>query len=585
MHITRRLAGFAAVGLAAALALAACADEGGDGGDDGATPSWDDCADDPNNCNSGETAQGGQIVWAFEQEQASWNQQTATGNTFVLAQIVDRFLPSTGRFLPDGTWEWNLDLLAAEPQLTSEEPQTWVYQIRPEAKWNDGTDITADDFIWLWKHNAADPDLCDGCDPAGSGGYDAMESVVGSDNGKTVTVTLKEGQKFAEWQFLFTQMYPAHIAAAQGFDLDTPEGMKQSSDYFAETQPTYSGGPFQVAQADLRQQIILERNPNYYGDPAPLDQITFRIITEQDALVTAMSSGEIDGAGPQPNQDMVTQISQMPNVLSHVGAGYQWEHLDLNLENEFLADVELRRAIFTAIDINNINQRTFASFFPDVEQKMNHLFLKTDPYYVDHISGTGQGSGDVQAAMDILTAAGYTLEGDQLMTPEGEPVGPLRFVHTEGNQLRATTAQLVQEDLAEIGIPVTIETTADLGLTLAEGDFDIMIFAWVGSPAFQTSGNQFWACEGGGNYGHYCNEEVDRLVNEALNQIDLADVADLLNQAMEIVVNEAYVLPISDKPVYAFANADYLNIRPNFTNSGVPYNAEEWGLAATAAAE
>jgi peptide/nickel transport system substrate-binding protein len=158
-------------------------------------------------------------------------------------------------------------------------------------------------------------------------------------------------------------------------------------------------------------------------------------------------------------------------------------------------------------------------------------------------------------------------------------------VHTEGNQLRATTAQLVQQNLAEIGVEVTIETTADLGLTLSEGDFDIMIFAWVGSPAFQTSGNQFWACEGGGNYGSYCNEEVDRLVNEALNQSDLDVVADLLNQAMAILVPDAYVLPISDKPVYAFVQDDYLNIRPNFTNSGNPYNAEEWGLAATAAAE
>jgi peptide/nickel transport system substrate-binding protein len=584
MHTSRRLAGFAAVGLTAALALAACADDGGEGGED-AVPSWDDCADDPDGCNGGETADGGQIVWAFEQEQASWNQQTATGNTFVLAQIVDRFLPSTGRFLPSGEWEWDLDVLAEEPQLTSEEPQSWTYQIRPEAKWSDGTDITADDFTWLWKHNSGNPDHCDGCDPASDAGFSQIESIEGSDNGKTVTVTLQEGQKFAEWQFLFTQMYPAHIAVEQGFDLDTPEGMKQSSDYFGETQPTYSGSAWQVAEADLRQQIILERNPNYYGEQPPLDQITFRIVTEQDALVTAMSSGEVDGSGPQPNPDMVQQIDAMEGVLSHVGAGYQWEHLDLNLENQWLADVELRRAIFTAIDVNNINQRTFASFFPEVSQKMNHLFLATDEnYYVDHISGTGQGSGDAEAALEILTTAGYEMQGETL-TLDGEPVGPIRFVHTEGNQLRATTAQLVQQNLAEIGVEVTIETTADLGLTLSEGDFDIMIFAWVGSPAFQTSGNQFWACEGGGNYGSYCNEEVDRLVNEALNQSDLDVVADLLNQAMAILVPDAYVLPISDKPVYAFVQDDYLNIRPNFTNSGNPYNAEEWGLAATAAAE
>jgi peptide/nickel transport system substrate-binding protein len=583
MHISRRLAGFAAVGLTAVLALAACADDG-EGGQD-AVPSWDDCEGDIDGCNAGETQDGGQIVWAFEQQQASWNQQTATGNTFVLAQIVDRFLPSAGDFAPSGAWLWNLDLLAEEPQLTSEDPQTVVYQIRPEAKWSDGTDITADDFAWVWKHNAGPDGPCPDCDPASDGGYNQIESVEGTDNGKTVTVTLRPGEKFAEWQFLFTQMYPAHIAEAQGFDLDTPEGMKESSDYFGETLPTYSGGAFQVAEADLRQQIILERNPNYYGDPAPLEQITFRIVTEQDALVTAMSSEEIDGASPQPNPDMVQQVGAMPGVLSRVDTGFQWEHLDLNLENEWLSDVELRRAVFTAVDINNINERTFASFFPDVKQKTNHLFREEDTdYHEDIITGTGQGTGDADAALEILTAAGYELV-DGTLTLDGEQVGPIRFVHTEGNQLRATTAQLVQQDLAEIGIEVTIETTADLGLTLSEGDFDVMIFAWVGSSAFQTSGQQFWHSEGGGNYGKCSNPEVDRLTTEALNQIDLAVVADLLNEAAAIVVGEACVLPIADKPVYAFVRDDYLNVRPNPTNSGSPYNAEEWGLAATAAAE
>ncbi|HEY8471962.1 MAG TPA: ABC transporter family substrate-binding protein [Natronosporangium sp.] len=581
MRITKRLASFAAVGLSATLALTACAGEEGGSSGDGA-PSWDACADDPNGCNSGEPAPGGEIVWAFEQEQASWNNLTSSGNTFALSQMLDKILVDTGEFLPDGSWAWDLDLLQEEPQLVSEDPQSWTYRIRPEAKWSDGTDITVDDFIFLWRHNSGDPEHCTECNPASSAGFSQIESIEGTDNGKTVTVTLKPGEKFAEWQFLFTDMYPAHVAEAQGFDLDTPEGMTQASQYFAETQPTWSGGPYQVAQADLRQQIILEPNPNWYGEGPVLETVTYRIITEQDALVTALNSGEIDGSRPQPNPDMVQQIDAMEGMLSYVDAGYEWEHIDLNLENQWLRDVELRRAIFTAIDVNNVLNRTVASFYPDAEPKTNYLFLPNSEYHQDHITGTGHGSGDVQAAMDILTAAGYTLEGDQLMTPEGEPVGPLRFVHTEGNQLRATTAQLVQENLAEIGIPVTIETTADLGATLASGDFDIMIFAWVGSPAFQASGQQFWDSESDSNFGHYSNPEVDRLVREALNQSDLAAVADLLNQAQAIVASEAYSLPLLDRPVYAFVRDDYVNVRPNFTNEGVPYNIHEWGLAASA---
>ncbi|HEY8471963.1 MAG TPA: ABC transporter family substrate-binding protein [Natronosporangium sp.] len=576
MRKSKGLAGLAV--LTATVALAACAGEGTD--DPGGAPSWDACVEDPNGCNGGEPTQGGEITWAFEQEQANWNNNTSAGNSFVLGQIMDKILVDTGQFLPDGTWVWDLDLLQEEPQLVSEDPQSWTYKIRPEAKWNDGTDITVDDFIFLWRHNSGDPEHCTACNPPSTAGFDAIESIEGTDNGKTVTVTLRPGEKFAEWQFLFTNIYPAHVAEAQGFDLDTPEGMTQASEYFAETQPTYSGGPYQVAEADLREQIILEPNPSWYGDGPYLDRVVFRIITEQDALVTAMNSGEIDGSSPQPNPDMVSQIGAMPGVLSQVGPGFQWEHIDLNLENQWLADPALRKAIFTAIDVNNINDRTFASFFPDVSQKTNYLFREGDSYFEDHLSGTGFGSGNVTAALDILTAAGYVLDGDQLMSPDGEAVGPLRFVFTEGNQLRETTAQLVQQNLAEIGLQVTIESTADLTGTLTGGDFDLIVFAWVGSPAFQGAGWQFWHSESDSNFGHYSNSEVDRLVTEALNQIDLADVADLLNQAQAIMAADAYSLPLADKPVYAFVRDDYVNVRPNFTNSGVPYNLHEWGQVA-----
>jgi peptide/nickel transport system substrate-binding protein len=579
MRRTRRLAGLAAVGLAATLALAACAgDEGGS--EDGGGPSWDACPDDPNSCNSGEVTAGGEFTYGFEQEQSSWNINTVTGNTLELSQMLDKVLVDTGQFLPDGTWEWDLDLLAEEPTLTSEEPQSWTYRIRPEAKWSDGTDITVDDFVFLWRHNSGNPEHCTACDSPAVAGFEAIESIEGTDNGKTVTVTLTEGRKFAEWQFLFANMYPAHIGAQQG-DLDTPEGMQAASDYFSETQPTYSGGPYQVAQADLSQQIILEPNPAWYGDGPALETVTYRIITEQEAVVTAMANGEIDASSPQPNPDMVQQVDALEGVLSQVSTGYEWEHFDLNTRNTWLADVELRRAIFTAIDVNNINDRTFASFFPEVSQKLNHNFRPDDPNFQDHITGTGQGTGDADAALDILTAAGYTMEGDQL-TLDGEPVGPLRFVHTEGNQLRATTGQLVQQDLAEIGIEVTVETTGDLSGTLTEGDFDIMIFAWVGNPAFQGAGDQFWHSESPSNYMGYSDPEVDRLVTEALNQSDLTVVAELLNQANALVVQDAVSLPIADKPAFDFVRAEYLNARPNVTNAGTVYNIHEWGRVATA---
>src|SRR5690606_20791313 len=119
---------------------------------------------------------------------------------------------------------------------------------------------------------------------------------------------------------------------------------------------------------------------------------------------------------------------------------------------------------------------------------------------------------------------------------------PFRFRHTEGNQLRATTAEIVQSALKNIGIRIDIEPTATLGETLASGDYDIMIFAWVGTPFFLDGTAQIWRTGGGGNYGKYSNAEVDKLIDEALQQTELSAAAEKVNQAMEIMAKDAYVL-------------------------------------------
>jgi peptide/nickel transport system substrate-binding protein len=537
---------------------------------------WEDCAADPNACNSGEVVPGGELVWAA-QSGYDWNLHGSVGSTVTLAQIMAGVAPSTGVFLPDGTWQWNLDLLAAEPTLTGDQPQTWVYEIGPEARWSDGTDITADDFSYLWKHNANDPELCVDCFPASSLGYERIESVVGSNGGKTVTVTMREGEPDPEWWTRFTHLYPAHLATAEGFDLDTPEGMKEASTWFAEAVPDWSGGPWQIAAGDLSSEVILEPNPQWYGAVNPsLDRLTFRLIDDPDVVLTALMNGEIDGAGPRldPGPRAVTA----PDVLVHVGSGEAWDHIDLNLARPGLDDVALRRAIFTAIDIEAVIQQSYGELGLDLEPKLNHLLPPGSPYYQDHLSATGQGTGDVDAARDILDQAGYQLQ-DGVLAKDGEPVGPLVFQYSEGNQRRGLTGEVVSAQLAEIGIEVEVQAVPLIDI-LEERAYDIIIFGWSGTAAFAHDGQQFWHSESRSNFGSYTNDEVDALVTDASYASDQESAAALLNEAMAIVTDEAYVLPIAYTPQQTIASNQFRNIRPHPTAADLFYNSHEWGLAA-----
>jgi peptide/nickel transport system substrate-binding protein len=547
-----------------------------------------DCATNPLECNTGPTQPGGTITYLYDQDIATWNLTNADGNHYPTAQMLAGIVPSTGYGGPDVQAYPNLDLLAEPPRMTDDDPQTMVYTIRPEAVWSDGTPISADDFIYIWKtHNLRD---CPQCEIFSETGYDIMESVVGSDDGKTVTVTLEEGRTYADWLANFGALYPAHIAAeSAGVDsfeeLDTPEEFLASYVAFTETQPTWSGGPYMIESYEEGQQLVVVPNQSWYGNVKPsLDKIVYKIVTDQSSVVPALRNGELDAGDPQPNLDIVTQLQDLPGFYVNLQAGASWEHIDFNLDSPLLKDPALREAIFRAVDVQAIIDRTVGTYYPDAKPLYNHNFLPGTTHYTDVVTSTGAGAGDIDAAKEVLTDAGYQGVGTELTTPDGDPV-TLRFVHTENNVNRQTTAELVQHDLAELGIGVEIIPTASLGRSLVSGDYDIIVFAWVGSPFVIGGADQIWGKGSGSNYGNWVNDEADALIKEAQSVAlgDLAAASELLNQANEIMAEDYYVLPLFQRASLQICRDTIANLRPNTTSSGPGYNVQEWGLRSTAA--
>jgi len=184
-------------------------------------------------------------------------------------------------------------------------------------------------------------------------------------------------------------------------------------------------------------------------------------------------------------------------------------------------------------------------------------------------------------AKKILTDAGYTISGTTLKNKAGETVPPLRFSFTTGNALREATGEVVQNELAPLGIQVTITPIKSLGGTLSSGDFDMIIFAWVGSPFLAGAFNQ-WGSTGGSDYNHYSNPQVDDILTQVKTTLDYNKVYDLLNQADTLMAADASVLPLFQKPVFLAVSNKFVNIRNNANSSGPAYNIQDWGLKAAA---
>lgn len=564
-----------AAGLVALLTTAACGSSGNKEPGSQFSPGFAECDSKPNTCNSGPTKQGGTIVVAIEKKLPNWNTFDSDGNTFETAQVMTGLLPTPFIVDPDSSVRWNTDLFSEEPKLTSESPMRLVYKIRKEAVWDDGTPISAKDFEYFWRSNNTKD--CPDCTPASSAGYDVMSAVTGSDDDKTVTVTFDS--PYPDWKSLFPFLYPAHVAQKAG-DLKTPAGLAAAFDAFRKDPPTWSGGPYRISEQTPDVSVTLVPNPKWYGDPkAAMEKVMFRIIEDQAQHALALRNKEVHALTSQPNGDLVQAVSNLPGVNFNLSKGSSWEHIDLNLENKWLKDVALRQAIFTAIDRKGIIDRTVGPFFKGAEPLNNHVFMPGTKGYKDNVTASGQGSGDIAKAKKILTDAGYKIEGNKLTTPAGEAVGPLRFRYTTGNQLRQATAELVQASLAQIGVDMKIDPTANLGNTLSTSDFDLIIFGWVGTP-FLSDKKDLFITGGGGNYGNWSNKEADALIEEATRIFDDNKARELFNRMDELMVKDAYNLPLFQKPVFLAVYSDYVNIRNNPTSAGPTYNIEEWGLKA-----
>jgi peptide/nickel transport system substrate-binding protein len=157
--------------------------------------------------------------------------------------------------------------------------------------------------------------------------------------------------------------------------------------------------------------------------------------------------------------------------------------------------------------------------------------------------------------------------------------------YTKGNDIRKNECELFAATAKQLGVTVNVQITDSLGKTLAhkdaQHDYDIVVFAWVGTP-FPASGNHdAYVTDGGNNFGLYSNKQVDQWLDDSVSNLDPSAVIDDMNKADEQISKDAYTLPLYQKPTYLVFSNKYGNLRDNPTSVGPSYNINEWGLKAS----
>jgi peptide/nickel transport system substrate-binding protein len=512
-----------------------------------------------------EIREGGTVRATAILEPSGFNPNTSKDEGVAVQAVATTMYPSVFRIHPD--FSIRLDstfMLAAE--LTSRDPQTITYRIRPEASWSDGTSITAGDFHYLWRNrNGTNPKI----DTATTIGYDRIKQITGSVDGKTVTVVFD--QSFADWQSLFANLLPAHYLGQQ------PGGWNRGLDKHPEDIP--SGGPFKIAGFRRGETLTLARNDHYWGPRAHLDQILIRLVPDSDAELAALRNDEADLINPEPTADLVNTIRRLPGIRSQASSTLGPEHLLFNLRHPILAELAVRRAIATAIDTQQLVDRMARPVNPNAQVLGNRIWMTGQQPYQDHSGGYGK--GNTQAAKQLLEQAGWTLGADGVYAKNGKRL-ELRSSTFVEDPRRRLQGELLQAQLAEAGIQLSLPNTTLrtlFGRWLPKGNFDITNFYWLGN-AFAISGSHdIYRTGGGGNFGKFADPTIDALFQQAIGELDSARTAAIGNQIDQQLWTQLPSIPLYQVPSFLAWRQDLLNVVNNPTTETVFWNAGSWGYA------
>lgn len=568
----KRIFGGLALALAGTIALAACSSSGSSSS---STPS--------SSSSASSVKSGGTFTYALDQDIAGFNINQATDSEFVLQEIMNQVWPTV--YVIPNTLQPQLDTnYVTSATVTSTSPQTVVYQINPKAVWSDGVPFNAADFIYNYQANSGNPKYTDvggkAFEPASTSGYNQVKSVTGSNGGKTVTVVFST--PFGDWKSLFSDMLPAHIAKVVGFN----NGFQTFN-----AAVKVSGGPFEIQSYTQGQDLVEVRNPKWWGTPAPLDKLIFRFFADDNQIPPALQNSEVNGANPaQASLQFKDAIAAVPNLTTTIEAGLEFQHMDFNQANPYLAKVDVRQAIAFGTNRADMVNRIVGPITTSVKPLNNRIFVPGQPQYQD--TSGGLGAFDPAKAKQLLQASGMTMGSDGYFHPSSGPQAgkDLTFTisTTSGEPVRAEIEQLFQSYMKNIGIKINIQNYSPntlFGTVGPKSEYDIIEFAWVSTPF--PSGNQPIYCSYtnanvcGENWNHFANPQVDALFTQAAATLDPAKAASLYNQADALLWKNMVTLPLFQQPQLNTWTNTFGNILPNTSSVGLTWNAQTWGLKAT----
>ena len=517
-----------------------------------------------------EGASAGTVVIIHDQEPGILNNYLASGNGYTVSLVMNPIL--AGGVIYDNKVVLKPYLLEALPKLLNKEPLKVTFKYKANASWSDGKPVTGADFLATYK-TVMNPNW----DITSREGWEDIAKIQVA--GKAVTVSFKPQRAYAAWDVLLgSSPLPAHKVAGQDFNKLWQDSIDISS------------GPFKFQSWQRGTALTIVKNPAFKaGASAKIDRIVFKYIAGASQF-QALKSGEGDVVEPQP-QIQIVDFQSDPKFKVQSGPGYQWEHIDFQQGEKAAPALKLkyvRQAIIQGINRAQIREVLYIK--PGLVKKadmpvlQSHIFKPFEPAYK---TPYGRWKFSQKNVIALLKKNGCTGGPDKPSAGNSNifscpNVGKLSFAFTttSGNPTRALTFEIIQKQLKSVGIEITPRFISPAvlfgGGVLSSGDWQIVMFTFLGGPTSSATFFGIDGCGGDQNYDNSCNQKSSALLKKAQFTADAADRAKLLHAAEVLMAEDVYNIPVFSRPTYLLNAVKVKGPLKNPTQQGSTWNAETW---------
>ena len=363
--------------------------------------------DTPGDISSGTPAAGGEIVVGITQDLDSLDPHiaVAAGTDEVLFNVFE------GLVKPDK--DGNFVEAVAESYVISEDAMTYTFTLRENVKFHNGKVVTVDDVVYSLKRCAGLLDVQDPNVLVDSALSRAIKEIVVTDE-RTVVLKLHQAD---------TELLPYLTCAIIPCDYENQS-----------TSPVGTG-PFRFVSYSPLESCIVEKNPEYYGTPAYLDKVTFKIYASSDAAFLELMAGKVH-VFPYLTDEQAAQLSQKYTI--EVGTMNLVQAMFLNNGVAPFDDVRVRKAFCHAVNRQEILDMLSGGRGTLINSGMTPGLAS---YYNEGLAGYAY---DVDKAKQLLADAGYA---DGL---------EITLTVPSNYQYHMDTAQVIVEQLKKVGVTAKI---------------------------------------------------------------------------------------------------------------------------------